>query len=702
MPSTDPVNQMFSEKPDFKLSQWNRISENSNEWQEEILKLIHEKVPQRSGLKVKLFFQKMDEEKGYAAASAAIMDPRSGKQINIPIIIKAFHLAPLDVMIKDEVAMPFTAETIRESLFDPDVFSGTVPGGRKPDDVFYDDSLYSQTFPPIYGKYTYSAPFKVLNAISGTLGADDIERFRSLLDDDADTVRSFVKQGAIDLISGLTTETAAEDKRRAETTKKIFTIKKDGPNDYRLYGNADIVFDPAVYQTDRQNLVQFLQRAVTESPRVMDILNDVDRVGEHTTAPPLGDKPMEESSGKGVPSTLGDARKSPFMFNPLADAGVAKSADKYGLYGVKDKAGVFARGLVLPNVVDFEGKKVPIKIFVGQAVSAVQNRIAGVPLTNTQAQPERSALLGRSQPEPGKTGVFVVETKDNVVATIPIRISGITEYRGTLGIKGNDYKGRPINLVMVQGLSAMSKAPHSELLGPLTSKKEDNYYLPADMHFAELGNLRHVSESPEEFEKQAKADFLDAAPLRIIASNGRFVFKGPIEKYASDLFDFNALAPHEAKFLLVSWGCSPAKADTFLKEAAVLARADVHALQYTPTAAEAFGGHRKLASAIDVVIARVKMQAWPLTKFAADLKDADTVDKVLALNFVNPQNVQRFVGAIPQYREVISSLAKMLLASRMGMSDIPEDSVLSAMGQMQEVIKGLQKLRLVAPQPNAA
>lgn len=696
MASTDPVNQMFSEKPDFKLSQWNRVSENSNEWQEEVLKLVHEKVPQRSGLKVKVFFQKVDEEKGYAAGSAAVMDPRSGQQINVPVIIKAFHMAPLDVMIKDEKAQPFTAESINEALFDPDIFSGTVPGGRKPDDVFYDDSLYSQTFPPIYGKYTYSSDYRVLNAIAGTMGAEDIAAFRDRLEAEPRVLGSFAKHGAAEIVNGLSIESAAEDKKRADNTKKIFTIKKDSPNSYRIYGNSDIVFDPAFFNSDRDGVVGLLQRVVGESPRVMDILNDVDRVGEHTTAPVLGGKPMDESSGAGVPSTLGDARKSPFMFNPKADAGVAKNADKYGLFGVKDKAGVFARGVVIPNVVDFEGKKVNIKIFISRAASAVQKRIAGVPLKDTNAQPERGGRFPRSLPEPGKLGVFIYESKEGVVSTIPIRVSGINEYQGTRGIKGNDYTGKAINLIVVPGIGAMGKAPPSQLLGPLTSQKEDNYYLPAEFHFAELSNLRHVSESAEEFEKQAAADVLDARPLRIIANNDRFVFRGPIEKYAG--FDFDNLEQHEAKFLLVSWGTQPAQADGFLKEARVLAQAEVHALRYTPLAEVVSLPMRKYAHDLAAAVAAVKEYAWPLTKFASDLKDADTVDKTLALNFVNPQNVQRFVGAVPQYREVISSLAKMLLASRMGMSDIPEDSVLSAMNHLQEVVKGLQKLRLLAPQ----
>ena len=701
MEANDPVTHMFSETPSFKLSQWNRVSENSNEWQEEILKLVHEKVPQKSGLKVKIFFQKVDEEKGYGVGSAAVMDPRSGQQINIPVVIKAFHLAPLDVMIKDDKAQPFTAETVNDALFDPDIFSGTVPGGRKPDDVFYDDSLYSQTFPPIYGKYTYSSPFKVLNAISGTLGAEDIETFRSRLEDEPDVFRAFAKHGAAELVNGISIESAAEEKRRADIAKNVFTIKKDSPNSYRIYGNSDIVFDPALVTTDRSNLLGLLQRLVGESPRVMDVLNDVDRVGEHTTAPPLGDKPMDESSGDRVPSVHGNARKSPFMFNPLADAGVAKNADKFGLYGVKDKAGVFARGVVIPNVIDFDGKKVGIKIFVSRSASAVQNRIAGVHLKDTQAQPDRGSLLPRSEPEPGKLGVFVYETKEGVVSTIPIRISGISEHAGTLGIKGNDYKGKPVNLIVVPGISAVGKAPHSELLGPLASKTQDNYYIPAEFKFTELSNLRHVSESAEEFEKQAAADFLDAVPLRILANNDRFIFRGPIDKYAG-VFDFNALEPHEAKFLLASWGVQPPQAAEFLKEAAFLSKAEVHGLTYPPLAAEVFAPMRKTADAVCQIIDQVKGHAWPLTKFAANLQDAEPIDKVLSLNFVNPQNVQRFVGAVPQYREVVSSLAKMLLASRMGMSDIPEESVLSAMNHLQDVIKGLQKLRLLAPQPGQA
>jgi hypothetical protein len=684
---------MFSEKLDFKLSQYNRLSENSNEWQEEILKLVHEKVPQRTGLKVKVVFQEVDEEKGYAVGSAALQEPRSGKQVNIPLVIKAFHIAPLDIMIKDDKAFPFTAESLKEAIFDPDVFSGTVPGGRKPDDVFYDDSLYSQTFPPIYGKYTYSAPFRVLNAISGTLGAEDIASFRELFDEDPALMRRFVKVGAAELVNGVSQESAAKEKELQKATKTILTIKKQSPNAYLFYGNSDRVFDPALLSIDRLTLSRFLHHVTGQSDQVMDILNDVDKSGERTTRIPLGDKPLARPAGEGVPSKLGDAKKTPFLFNPLADQGVVQSITEHGLYGVKDKAGVMARGIVIPNVIDFNGKKTGLKIFVSKGISSVQQRFAGVALKDTQDQPEGSARYPMSDPEPGKQGIFLFESKGGPIATVPFTVRGLSEYKGTIGIKGIDYTGEPVNFILARGLQAIGKAQHSELLGPLASRSEPNYYIPDQFRFVELGNLRHLAESPEEFRKQAAAELLDRKPLRIIPLQGdRFVFRGPIEKYASPLFDFDNLAGHEAAFLLASWGCEPAAASRFLKEAHIVPKAEVHGLSW-PTLPDT----TKTAAAEETgeIISALKERGAALTKLAAGVKDAETVDKVLALNFVNPMNVQRFVGAIPQYKEVVSSLAKLILAARLGMEDIPEEAAVSAMMEMQEVLRGLERLRVL-------
>ena len=81
-----------------------------------------------------------------------------------------------------------------------------------------------------------------------------------------------------------------------------------------------------------------------------------------------------------------------------------------------------------------------------------------------------------------------------------------------------------------------------------------------------------------------------------------------------------------------------------------------------------------------------------LVKAAAAVNDAEAVDAVLGLNFINEENVKRFAAARPMLEETSGILAKLLLASRLGMEDIPEESTRSAMGHLQKVIEGLGEL----------
>ena len=79
-------------------------------------------------------------------------------------------------------------------------------------------------------------------------------------------------------------------------------------------------------------------------------------------------------------------------------------------------------------------------------------------------------------------------------------------------------------------------------------------------------------------------------------------------------------------------------------------------------------------------------------KEAATLQDVSTVDKVLSIGFINPENVDMFVGFIPDFEETIQKLAQLLVGARMGLPDIPESALKSSMERMDEVLDGLKKL----------
>lgn len=79
-------------------------------------------------------------------------------------------------------------------------------------------------------------------------------------------------------------------------------------------------------------------------------------------------------------------------------------------------------------------------------------------------------------------------------------------------------------------------------------------------------------------------------------------------------------------------------------------------------------------------------------KLAAALEDSETADKILAMNFLNPQNVAIFASYLPQLDESAQKLAEMLMAARMGMAQLDEGAIERAMMNLEEVIQSLKGL----------
>lgn len=92
--------------------------------------------------------------------------------------------------------------------------------------------------------------------------------------------------------------------------------------------------------------------------------------------------------------------------------------------------------------------------------------------------------------------------------------------------------------------------------------------------------------------------------------------------------------------------------------------------------------HVKLAARIDSI-------AKNLLKEASHLPDAPTVDAVLALNFVNKNNIREFADTLPLLNEVAKQLADMLLKTRLGVQLIDEGVLRRTMLGVIDVIEAL-------------
>jgi hypothetical protein len=83
-----------------------------------------------------------------------------------------------------------------------------------------------------------------------------------------------------------------------------------------------------------------------------------------------------------------------------------------------------------------------------------------------------------------------------------------------------------------------------------------------------------------------------------------------------------------------------------------------------------------------------------LVKHAAEIKDPQVADTLLALNFLNPRNVTMFISYLPQLEQSISQLANLLVASRLGERSIDEGACMESVRNLENVVLGLRMIAL--------
>jgi hypothetical protein len=692
------MDNLFSEDPQFRRVQYKKLSDNVREWQQEVSAIVTEHLPKGLDLETTVVFQNVDDEKGYAVGTAIARDVSGGKQIGIPIIVKSWHLAPIDLFFMEGKIYPLNDDNVAKAFYQNSLGVGVAP--RRPPPQMSDDVFADARNPPMGGKYSYSAPLS--DILAGTRGAADIQLLKQAVMSNPAVLGGYHRRGTIDTLQ----KYAADDKPKEdqqdainkERASAVFTIKKDGPDSYRLYSANDEVYDPVMVSTDRQGLKHFLDlRCAKLEEFEKDPLTSVDHVGHFTLEPPKSvyGLDVDGPDGKGVDGSGGYAanlgpRKNPWVFDPLQDDRVVTTIDKFGRYGVRDRDGVLAKGWVIPNVVSFDGNPVPVKLFLGKALASIQGRISGIRLDD-----DANVSLQADRADTGKIGTLVYRDGERVMATCPFQVTAVTVFKNLRSLSVVDYKGNHANLILSPNVNGIVRVADSQRpeLGPLMGPKA-NYIVSAKMFFVRMPRLCPVSESPDDF-KRIALEHLDVNPIKVAAANGRYIFRGgAISKYAAaGPFDFNNLQRHEAEFLLCSWGLGHDKTAEVLNGVRSRMQLEVHHLRFPPVASEV-----KVASwtpAIKKLVRDIKPPMADLVKIASNLKDSQSVDSVLGLGFVNEENLERFSSAQAMLWEVAHMLSKLLLASRLGMEDIPEEAVRSALQHLQRVITGLGRLKLL-------
>jgi hypothetical protein len=667
---TLPAN-LFVDTPEMEDVSLHHLSSNVEEWPEEIITKVKERLPRAGGMNMMVKFMKKDDENGCATGS--VVAHSSDKSAIIPIIVKDFMLYPLDVFIADKKLLPlnpnyFDAVFSKNELFDKIEEYPTFGGlGR-----FEDANLWNAIYPPSLGRYAYaSAGYPILDSIAETIDGTALSGFlkepgnakyaaRLLAGPHAEVIRKVANLRPVNMnefTQGVTNL----------IPRSVVMLRRGGPNKYSLLSNSDTVFHPGVMHMNRHEMMQNLS-TLCEKPE--DEMNDVDQNGEKFLVLPT---PKNN------------------VILAKEDQEVPESADEFGHYVVKAKTGVEVEGVVVPHVVDFDQKRVDLKVFLGKTMSTIQPNIFGVRVKNSRFNPLRE----QCHPQIGQTGTFLyMADSKHGLCTIPVTIHSVTDDCGQLSLKAHDLMGRAMKLHL-QSSSGPGSVQRIVKTGP------GEYMLPHSMRWVAMEDFGEVTNSVDDYAvKQAGARKTDWPVTVIGMGQGGYAIRGA-DKYASAMgVDKTNLDAGTVRFLLASLGAGQDKIAMAFDHIRKFGAAEFHNLNRVPLFAEKVAKARPLAAKIAAVANGLRCNLWKeasmlqgLSKKASALENSQTVDALLSLNFVNPDNVSKYVGKLPSLKSAVSHLASCLLASRLGMKEIPELAASTAMVRLVEVVDGLEKLK---------
>ena len=710
------------------------LPEDPNQWPTEIVQELYKQVPYVAEFEPHVQMQRVDAERGYGfghvqvsnqteaqtGASPDSMESAGVREVRVPVIIKDRKLQPFDLLVTDDSSVkPLTEMRLRTALFRPQMFDVTskTPG---------DQSLIGSLYPPYRQNYGFGGGGMAMNvgmgkassALEGYLeegmekNADAIDDYfaadklkhgrmgktsetRSLkhLEKEAmvKELRSMLKQSAArmsektgsvlqailptinashynDLFNSLQQDPylqAAFVKNAAATAGALKLIASAEPT--TLEKTAEVISSlirPDVIQVSRVDEGYLVKSANSKywKPETC-VLNR----GEVVRA--LGNKVALAADLSGQ-ATIAEGAETEA---PNVETQQAEPVAEPGLYKVQTSEGKELVGVVIPNLFDVDGEQLPISLFTNGSQSAVQADIEGISAGETWELP--------SGP-PSGTGAFYDITDGGVLATIPITLGGSSSTPEEPELKtsqGETFDGRPVEVSVQPNIQAVVGTEDGKML------------VPAHWKWLPLGDSAEVSLAGGEDEENKQAAAMRSFASVTVRSGDYDVYSidGPaVEKLAHDEREFINL--DGAMFLLAGLGVEQGYGAQKLAEAHLgAAPVQVRIGRYIQPVEVQL---EKAKEAAAERLADFPVLRKVLLKEAAVIPDPTAVDTVLSLGFINPENIMTFVGYLPVVEDSQTKLCELLLASRLGMNDVPSSALEKAVRSTEEVLEGLKIL----------
>ena len=654
------------------------LSEDANDWPQQILDELYRQVPYTSEYAPKVVLRVVDSDRRYGLGQVELLNkmainPRDddtpaslkGRQKAIvPIIIQDGKLKQMDTLVYDGKVEPLTDERLRKALFRPNLFEAIR---ERPGDV----SLIEQLYPPHRQYGGARGPMMSDIGASGGMGKEGGAHPEFLFDAILPTITRDQASDVLSKVGGETDEAWGLAGALTKNAAAMGFIKKlsaaavanvaTGEDYLRKIAGA---IKPTVFQIKR---LDDGFRIKTANPEAF--IPDAQDIPRPAAVGALGGDMVSKVEADGTTTITTE----PAVKKTLVDL-VIEVVNKFGMYKVKTQnENRELVGWVFPKVMDFDGTLLPMSVFTNGSESAVQENIAGVAVAKT------SDIIDS---DPEGLGCFYHAAPDGALAFVPVNVTACEETPEGMSFHCDTTLGEKVLITKVPGLKMPAMID------------EGHYGIPEECGFVTLNENIDLASSPDEFTKTGQALAMPNA-VRVITNGTEYTFQGQVIDKIAHVTPTQFIDKDDAVFLGAVLGQEPIQ---FAQDLVGMHKKASHEMWFTAGPVTLMSErYAKAKTAAAAFVSKLPPLRAYLLKEAAMLEDPTAVDKVLSVGFINPENISIFAGYIPEFESVIRKLAELLVATRMGLHTVDEGALQRAMVHLDKVVAGLKTLD-AAPQ----
>ena len=670
---------LFLEKPKFeKVAVTVKLPDDQSKWSPKILSELYRQVPVMESFHSTIILDRVDANKGvgfgYITSQPKTLNPmmtQSLPKIKIPVIINNWQLSPFDIFYSPNgQGLPLNERRVQEVLMRASPFDAVTPRSAE-----HNHDIKTMLTPPWenVGQFHRGINNQVKTAslvpsLNGTVHKEDMIK-----------VASWVKSQ-----EGLTS----------------------------LYGDQDLKdrFLSALRVSPMPSIVKV---ANSEGPVITQYRWNGGPLVHIKTAQPTGFAPQQQAQ----PAQQASAQMSPEQQAQVQQEGAATQApelavmspqemdmDEYtpvthfGVYKVITANNEQMVGWVFPFILSFEMQKVPVKLFSDGTSYGMHTEIPAVPVGNNLNLPNE---------RPQNRGAFYVTKNGRAFAFAPVEIMGEqpTPEGGTMYMCKTIMGGNMVQLIKVQGLQAAAVMGEDQYGIPMDAKwlpfkqqcnplvedpaqatQRGNMYTIQMIQQAQMAQMQAQEQAQGQGKKGQKKQASLRATIRATQDSTYTLGGAPFEKIAREHTHF--LDKGDTIWMMALAGVEPQYTEE--KIASLVHHGGYIEIpvfrQLTPPEFSI----EKVSSREDVA----DTYKISLFKEAAALGDPMIADTLLALNFLSSKNLAMFMSYIPKMEETLHAVVNLLLASRIGLKEVPEEACMSALRGIEGVIQGIKMIML--------